>query len=83
MMNEKCSVNDTLSSVNAIINKLNYTIEQSNNKDLRDTCIQYRNVFENLQWNIYEYAKSKQYYIPAAPAGEADLEQVKQSVQNG
>ncbi len=82
-MNEKCSVNDTLSSVNAIINKLNYTIEQSNNKDLRDTCIQYRNVFENLQWNIYEYAKSKQYYIPAAPAGEADLEQVKQSVQNG
>lgn len=82
-MNEKCSVNDTLSSVNAIINKLNYTIEQSNNKNLRDTCIQYRNVFENLQWNIYEYAKSKQYYIPAAPAGEADLEQVKQSVQNG
>lgn len=83
MMNEKCSVNDTLSSVNAIINKLNYTIEQSNNKELRDTCIQYRNVFENLQWNIYEFAKSKQYYIPAAPAGEADLEQVKQSVQNG
>lgn len=82
-MNEKCSVNDTLSSVNSIINKLNYTIEQSNNKNLRDTCVQFRNVFENLQWNIYEFAKSKQYYVPAAPAGQADLEQVKQAVQNG
>ena len=82
-MNEKCSVNDVLSSVNSIINKLNYSIEQSNNKNFRDTCVQFRNVFENVQWNVYEYAKSKQYYIPAAPAGEADLQQVKQSVQNG
>jgi len=81
-MNEKCSVNDTLSSINSIINKLNYSIEQSNNKNLRDTCVQFRNVFENLQWNVYEFAKVKQYYVPAAPAGQADLEQVKQAVQN-
>ena len=82
-MNEKCSVNDVLSSVNSIINKLNYSIEQANNKNFRDTCVQFRNVFENIQWNVYEFAKSKQYYVPAAPAGEADLEQVKQAVQNG
>lgn len=82
-MNEKCSVADTLSSINSIINKLNYSIEQSNNKNFRDTCVQFRNVFENIQWNVYEYAKSKQYYVPAAPAGEADLAEVKQSVQNG
>ena len=81
-MNEKCSVSDTLSSINSMINKLNYSIEQSNNKNFRDTCVQYRNMFENIQWNIYEVAKAKGYYVPAAPAGEADLEQVKQTVQN-
>lgn len=82
-MNEKCSVADTLSSINATINKLNYSIEHSNNKMFRDTCVEFRNIFENLQWNVYEYAKSKQYYVPAAPAGQADLEQVKQTIQNG
>lgn len=82
-MNEKYSVADTLSSINAIINKLNYSIEQANNKNFRDTCVQYRNIFENIQWNVYEYAKAKQYYVPAAPAGQADIEAVKQVVQNG
>ena len=82
-MNEKCSVADTLSSINAILNKLNYAIEQANNKSFRDTCVQYRNIFENIQWNVYEFAKSKQYYVPAAPAGQADIEQVKQTIQNG
>lgn len=82
-MNEKCSVADTLSSITAIIGKLNYSIEQANNKNFRDTCVQYRNIFENIQWNVYEYAKAKQYYVPAAPAGQADIEAVKQVVQNG
>lgn len=81
-MNEKCSVSDILSSVNSIINKLNYSIEQANNKNFRDICTQYRNVFENIQWNVYEFAKSKQYYVPAAPAGQADIDQVKQTVQS-
>ena len=80
-MNEKTSVADTLSSINAILYKLNYSIEQANNKQFRDTCSQYRNIFENIQWNVYEYAKSKGYYVPAAPAGEADINEVKNSIQ--
>ena len=81
-MNEKSSVADTLASINALIGKLNYTIEQANNKNFRDICVKYRNIFENIQWNVYQYAKAKQYYTPAAPAGQADIDEVKQTVQN-
>ena len=79
-MNEKQVVADTLSSCNALINLLNYSIMQSDNKNLRDTFINYRNKMENLQWEIYVIAKAKGYYIPAAPAGIADVEAVKSAI---
>ena len=79
-MNEKNSVNDALSSLNSIITLCNYSIQQCNNENLRDELITNRNTLENLQWEIYLLAKEKGYYIPAAPAGEADLEQVRSSI---
>lgn len=81
-MNEKASVSDTLSELNTVINMLTYSVQQANDKNFRDTCQQFRNVFENIQWNTYEIAKQKGYYKPAAPAGQADIEQVKEIVQN-
>lgn len=79
-MNEKVAVNDVLACTNSLITMLEYTIEQANNKNFRDTVTQARNKLENLQWEIYLVAKDKGYYIPAAPAGEADVQQVKNSV---
>lgn len=79
-MNEKEMVADTLSTTNAVINMLNYSILQSNNKDLKDTLITYRNQLEDLQWQIYVVARDKGYYIPAAPAGMADVDAVKTAV---
>ena len=79
-MNEKEMVPDTLSTTNAVINMLNYSILQSNNKDLKDTLITYRNQLEDLQWQIYVVARDKGYYIPAAPAGMADVDAVKTAV---
>ncbi len=79
-MTEKTSVNDVLSSINTLINLLNYSIQQANNKNFRDTLITSRNSLENYQWQIYLIAKEKGYYIPAAPAGQADIEQVKNSI---
>ncbi len=78
-MNEKVAVNDVLSSVNSLITMLDYTIQQANNKNFRDTIVQARNKLENVQWEIYMEAKQKQYYVPAAPGGEADIQQVKNS----
>lgn len=82
-MNEKQAVADTLSSTNAIINMLTYSVMQSNNKNLRDTFQNARNQMEALQWEIYLIAKQNGYYMPAAPAGQADIDAVKQAVQNG
>lgn len=79
-MNEKIAVNDTLACLNSIITMCEYTIEQSNNKNFRDTIVSSRNKFEDIQWELYLIAKEKGYYVPAAVAGEADLEQVKNAI---
>ena len=79
-MTEKVAFNDVLSCTNTVINLINYSIQQTNNKNLRDSLIQSRNSLENTQWDIYLISKDKGYYIPAAPAGEADIEQVKNSI---
>ena len=79
-MNEKVALNDVLAGLNTMINMCTYTIQQANNKNFRDIVVQKRNKLESLQWEIYLIAKEKGYYIPAAPAGEADLEQVKSSI---
>ncbi len=79
-MDEKQAVADTLAGVNALLNMLTYNVMQSNNKSLRDTFVTYRNQFEDLQWQIYVVARDKGYYIPAAPAGMADVDAVKTAV---
>lgn len=79
-MNEKSAMNDVLSSVNALIKLCEYSIEQANNKNFRDALIDARNNMETLQWQTYLICKSKGYYVPAAPAGEADIEQVKNAI---
>lgn len=79
-MNEKEAIADTLAGVNALINMLTYDVMQSNNKSLRDTFVTYRNQIEDLQWQIYVVARDKGYYVPAAPAGMADVDAVKTAV---
>ena len=79
-MNEKNGMDDVLSTTNSMINMLNYSIQQANNKNFRDSLVQNRNKLEDIQWQIYLICKSKGYYVPAAPAGQADIEQVKNSI---
>lgn len=79
-MNEKNAVNDSLSSLNSMITLLNYSIEQSNNMNFRNILINNRNDLENLQWGIYQIAKENGYYIPAAPAGQSDIDEVKNAI---
>ena len=79
-MNEKQAIADALSSLNAFNNMLTYSVIQSNNKNLRDTFTTFRNQVEDLQWEIYLIAKENGYYVPAAPAGQADIDAVKQVV---
>ena len=79
-MNEKIAVNDILSNLNTAITLVNYSIQQSNNEQFRDILIDNRLKLENLQYDMYKIAKEKTYYVPAAPAGAADIKQVKSIV---
>ncbi|MEG0872632.1 MAG: spore coat protein [Clostridia bacterium] len=79
-MTEKTAVDDILSTTNSMITMLGYSIEQANNKNFRDTLTKSRNNLETIQWEIYLIAKSKGFYVPAAPAGKADIEQVKNAL---
>ena len=79
-MTEKVALDDVLSCTNSMITMINYAIQQANNKNFRDTLVNFRNNLENIQWDIYLINKEKGYYIPAAPGGQADVEQVKNAV---
>ena len=72
-MTEKIGVNDVLSTLNSTINMINYSIQQSNDKNFRDTLITSRNSLENYQWQIYLIAKEKEVMFQ-------QLLQVKQTV---
>lgn len=79
-MTEKVALDDVLSCTNSMITMLNYAIQQANNKNFRDSLVTSRNKLEDFQWNIYLINKEKGYYVPAAPAGQADIEQVKNAI---
>jgi len=79
-MNEKLAVGDILSCLNMSITMLTHAIEHADNEQFRQTLIDARTNLDNLKWDTYLIAKEKGYYIPAAPAGEADIEQVKSAI---
>lgn len=79
-MNEKLAVGDILSSLNATITMITHAIEHADNEQFKDALIDARCKMDNLKWDTYLIAKEKGYYIPAAPAGEADIEQVKNAI---
>jgi len=79
-MNEKLAVGDVLSCLNTSITMITYAIEHSDNEQFRQLLMDSRTKMDNLKWDTYAIAKEKGYYIPAAPAGEADLEQVKTAI---
>ncbi|TKI51815.1 spore coat protein [Bacillus mycoides] len=76
-MNEKDMVNDYLAGLNSSLTSYANYISQSDNEQLHQTLIQIRNQDESRQRNIYEYAKQKSYYKPAAPANPMIVQQLK------
>lgn len=79
-MNEKLAVGDVLGCLNTSITMMTHAIEHSDNEKFRQILIDARTKMDNLKWDTYAIAKEKGYYIPAAPAGEADIEQVKNAI---
>ncbi|MDE6314285.1 MAG: spore coat protein [Lachnospiraceae bacterium] len=76
-MKEQAMVADTLAGINGELVRFGEMIPQCENKALRQTLKQMRNQCEMSQEELYEIARSKQYYIPAAMATEEEVMHVK------
>lgn len=76
-MDEKTMVSDTLVGVNGELKMFGDMIAQTENKELKQCLKQIRNQTEMSQESLYELARKKSYYVPAAKATPQEIEHVK------
>lgn len=76
-MDEKEMVADTLASINGELTRYAGMISQSENPQLKQTLKTMRGQCEVSQEEIYELARTKGYYVPAASATKEEIEHVK------
>ena len=82
-MDEKTMVSDTLAGINGELVRYSEMISQTENMQLKQTLKQFRNQCEQSQEEIYQIARNKQYYVPAAKATQEEIEHVKSVLMMG
>lgn len=82
-MDEKTMVSDTLAGINGELVRYGEMISQTENMQLKQTLKQIRNQCEQSQEEIYQIARTKQYYVPAAKATREEIEHVKSILMQG
>ncbi len=82
-MDEKVMVSDTLVGINSELGRYAEMIAQTENAELKQTLKQFRNQCEQSQEEIYQIARAKQYYVPAAQATKEEIEHVKSILTQG
>jgi spore coat protein CotF len=80
-LQDKEMVNDVLSMVNSSLTGYANVIAQTSNQQLRQTLQQIRNSDEQFQYQLCQMAEQKNYYKPAQPASQQDIQQVKSMLQ--
>ena len=76
-MQEKIMVADTLAGINGELTRYAGMIAQSENKELKTTLKQMRNACEQSQEELYQIAREKSYYVPAAKATDEEVAHVR------
>ncbi len=76
-MQDKTMVNDTLAGINGELVRFGEMIPQTEHKELKQTLKQFRNACEQSQEELYQLARERSYYVPAAKASEEDVKHVK------
>lgn len=76
-MDEKTMVSDALVGVNGELKMFGEMISQTENKELKQCLKQMRNDCEMSQEKLYQAAREKSYYVPAAKATAQEVEHVK------
>ena len=82
MLDEKTMVADTLAGINGELVRYGEMIPQTENMQLKQVLKQFRNQCETSQEEIYQLARSKQYYVPAAKATE-EIQHVRSVLSQG
>lgn len=76
-MDDKTMVSDALTGVNGELKMFGEIIPQTENKELKQCLRQMRNQCEMSQESLYELAREKSYYVPAAKASQEEVQHVK------
>ena len=82
-MDEKTMVSDTLAGINGELTRYAGMIAQSENPQLKQTLKQIRNQCETSQEELYQIARCKQYYVPAAKATAEEVAHVRNVLTQG
>ena len=77
MLDEKTMVSDALAGVNGELVRYGEMISQTENKELKQCLKQIRNQCEMSQEKLYQVAREKSYYVPAAKACQQEINHVK------
>ena len=83
MLDEKTMVADTLAGINGELVRYGEMIPQTENMQLKQVLKQFRNQCETSQEEIYQLARSKQYYVPAAKAPAEEIQHVRSVLSQG
>ena len=70
-------VADTLAGINGELVRFGEMIPQTENKELKTTLKQFRAACEQSQEELYQLAREKSYYVPAAKATQEEVDHVK------
>ena len=73
MLDDKTMVSDALAGVNGELVRYGEMISQTENKELKQKLRQLRNDCEMSQEKLYQIAREKSYYVPAAKATEQEI----------
>ena len=76
-------VADTLAGINGELVRYGEMIPQTENMQLKQVLKQFRNQCETSQEEIYQLARSKQYYAPAAKATAEEIQHVRSVLSQG
>ena len=82
-MQEKIMVADTLAGINGELTRFGEMIPQTENKELKQCLKQMRNECEMSQEKLYQVAREKSYYVPAAKASQQEIDHVKSILTGG
>ena len=77
MLDDKTMLRDALAGGNGELVRYGEMISQTENKELKQCLKQIRNQCEMSQEQLYQVAREKSYYVPAAKATQQEINHVK------